>query len=310
MNLSEQNNILYTADFEVCPELGLITVEDKAIRLGPVNMKVLQVLLENHGQVVSRAKLFEKVWKNQVVSDDTLTRCISDLRGQLGQYVEQLKLIETIPKRGYRWIAKVSDQQLTDRLSYSVQTIKKNSAKTELKQTPQSIPKIDTAKSPKAKLQWKFFAVWLISGIVLLLLLSTSTLWMVNRMVDSDTVRVALLPMLVENKQQQGIATNFEDLLKEQLLATDNIRFLSSRTINGNRQNLYPYLSREFAAQWIIEGRMRGNQGRLKITLNLVDARTALVSQSFSEEIDPSKTNLGDVVKSLITRLEAQLLSD
>ncbi len=310
MNLSTQNNILYTVNFEVCPESGQIKLGDKVIRLGPVNMRVLLVLLENHGQVVSRAKLFEQVWKNQVVSDDTLTRCISDLRGLLGQYTEQIKLIETIPKRGYRWIAEVSGQQTTDQLSSNQQTIQKSVAKTESIQTPLSTTENDIATRPKLKKQWKFLGMWLMGGIVLLLLLSTSTLWIVNQMLDSGTVRVALLPMQTENKQQKNIASNFEDLLKEQLLATDNIRFLSSRTIDGNRQNLYPYLSRKFAAQWIIEGRIRSNQERLKITLNLVDARTALVSQSFTRNYASDEMTLNNVVALFIKELELSLNRD
>lgn len=310
MNLSEQNKILYTANFKVCPELGQIESGDKAIRLGPVNMRVLLVLLENHGQLVSRAELFEQVWKNQIVSDDTLTRCISDLRGQLGQYAEQVKLIETIPKRGYRWIAEASDQQISNQLSSNQQEFQQNLTETAFNQTHGPATDNDVALSPEPKKQWKQFAMWLISGIFFLLLLSTSTLWFVNQMVDSDTVRVALLPMQIQNKQQQVIASSFEDLLKEQLLATKNIRFLSSRTIDGNRQNLYPYLSREFAAEWIIEGRIRANQGTLKITLNLVDARTALVSRSFTRDYVSNKMTLNGVVALFVKELESSLSRD
>jgi len=310
MNLSEQNKTLFTANLKICPELGQIESGDKSIRLGPVNMRVLLVLLENHGQLVSRVELFEQVWKNQIVSDDTLTRCISDLRGQLGQYAEQVKLIETIPKRGYRWIAEVSGQQITNQLPPNQQKIQQDLADIEFIQ-PLGPASDNGVPSPsKSKRQWKHFAMWLMSGIILLSLLSTSTLWIVNQMVDSDTVRVALLPMQTQNKQQQAIASNFEDLLKEQLLATENIRFLSSRTIDGNRQNLYPYLSREFAAEWIIEGRIRGNQETLKITLNLVDARTALVSRSFTRNYVSNQTTLNKLVVKFVKELESSLNRD
>ena len=296
MNLSSNHNIFLTAGFEVCPELGQVKQGEQSIRLGPVNMRVLLVLLENHGRVVSRTELFEQVWKNQIVSDDTLTRCISDLRGQLGRHIEQIKLIETIPKRGYRWTAEVSQKK--NRLeAKSDGMMQSNSQKAEVKHA-------------KPTNQWKLFSIWLLSGVILLLILSTSVLWMVKQTVNSDTVRVALLPMQVENEQQRIIATNFEDLLKEQLLATENIRFLSSRTLDGNRQNLYPYLSRKFAAQWIIEGRIRDNHGKLKIILNLVDARTALVAKSFARDYAPNHSNFKNLVISLGKELESSLTVD
>lgn len=97
-----------SADLIVCPKQGRVNIGGQVVRLGPVNMRVLVVLLENQSQVVSRSMLLDSVWKNQIISDDTLTRCISDIRVQLGKFSKQDKLIETIPKCGYRWIPKVN----------------------------------------------------------------------------------------------------------------------------------------------------------------------------------------------------------
>ncbi len=74
-------------------------------KLDPKVMDVLVLLARHAGQVVLREQLFEQVWPGVVVSEDALSRCIHELRRQLGlagggdQYRE---LIETVPKRGYR----------------------------------------------------------------------------------------------------------------------------------------------------------------------------------------------------------------
>lgn len=60
-------------------------------------MQVLVVLSGNAGQVVSRRELLDTVWPNQLVRDDTLSRCISQIRKVLGP-----NSIETVPKIGYR----------------------------------------------------------------------------------------------------------------------------------------------------------------------------------------------------------------
>ncbi len=68
------------------------------IRLGPVNMRVLVTLIKQQGKVVSRSELFDTVWENQFVSDDVLTRCISDLRALLAKHDTSQKWIETVPQ--------------------------------------------------------------------------------------------------------------------------------------------------------------------------------------------------------------------
>ncbi len=96
--------LLRVNDLVICPEAGEIRNSlGEMARLGPVNMRILEMLVGRAGQVVLRNDLFEEIWANQVVSDDALTRCISDIRLELNKLSENCKYIETIPKRGYRW---------------------------------------------------------------------------------------------------------------------------------------------------------------------------------------------------------------
>jgi TolB-like protein len=80
----------------------------------PRVMDVLMVLVGNAGQTVSREQLIDDVWNTTFVSDEVLSRCISLLRKHLGDDPRNPRYIETIPKKGYRLIAVVSDLSIDE----------------------------------------------------------------------------------------------------------------------------------------------------------------------------------------------------
>lgn len=75
---------------------------EEVVRLEPKAAAVLVHLAEREGEVVTRAELLEAVWPDVVVTDASLTRCISQLRLALGDDPRRPRLIETLPKVGYR----------------------------------------------------------------------------------------------------------------------------------------------------------------------------------------------------------------
>src|SRR5262249_41618519 len=68
----------------------------------PKVIQVLVCLAEEHGNVVGKQKLMEKVWPETFVTDDVLTRSISELRDAFGDDARDPRIIQTIPKQGYR----------------------------------------------------------------------------------------------------------------------------------------------------------------------------------------------------------------
>lgn len=246
-----------SADLEIYPNLGQVKIDKKTIRLGPVNMRVLVFLLENHQQVVSRSELFDAVWKNQVVSDDALTRCVSDIRTQLSKHSKQTKLIVTIPKRGYQWQPNVTEQN--------------------------KIHKIVKDKNdlPSNKINLIYSILAILIGLPVLTML---VLWVANLMMHPNQVKVALIPIQISQSSQQTVAIEIEDLLKTKILKTENLRFLSSKAISNHSNNPYPYLFRELGTQLIVEGQIRKHKDKLRISLSLVDARTAIVFHTVSTD--------------------------
>ncbi len=81
------------------PDSGEVSNSHVSIKLTPVNMRVLVILLENQQQVITRREFIDQVWEKLVVGEDSLTRCISELRTQLGSLTQTQKLIETLPKQ-------------------------------------------------------------------------------------------------------------------------------------------------------------------------------------------------------------------
>jgi TolB-like protein/Flp pilus assembly protein TadD len=92
---------------EIRPLDGEISGPDGDEHVHPKVMELLVYLAEKRGQVVQRDAILDHVWGHRHGSDKSLTRCISELRQALGDRGEDNRIIETIPKRGYRLDAPV-----------------------------------------------------------------------------------------------------------------------------------------------------------------------------------------------------------
>jgi DNA-binding winged helix-turn-helix (wHTH) protein/Tol biopolymer transport system component len=94
--------------YVVEPSLNSVTGPSGTARLEPKAMQVLVCLAERAGEVVAKEQLLRTVWPDTFVTDDVLTRCISELRRAFGDDAKEPRFIQTIPKSGYRLIAGLS----------------------------------------------------------------------------------------------------------------------------------------------------------------------------------------------------------
>ena len=99
-----------------------LTGPNGTTRLEPKVMQVLVCLAERAGQVVSKDRLFQAAWADTAVTDDVLTRAISELRRLFDDDPKQPWVIETIPKGGYRLIAPVNGPQAAESVPNAVVT--------------------------------------------------------------------------------------------------------------------------------------------------------------------------------------------
>src|ERR1044071_7134279 len=79
--------------------------EGELVPLTPKVFDILVTLVEHGGQVVSKDDLMKRVWPNTFVEEGNLTQNISLLRKALGETAGGVQFIETVPRRGYRFVA-------------------------------------------------------------------------------------------------------------------------------------------------------------------------------------------------------------
>src|SRR5436190_4120951 len=78
---------------------GCVRIGGEDIDLPPKPFEVLRYLAENAGRLVPKQELFEAVWPDVTVTDDSLVQCIRELRSKLGY--DSHRVIKTVPRRGY-----------------------------------------------------------------------------------------------------------------------------------------------------------------------------------------------------------------
>ena len=88
---------------------GRLWAGDREVRLTPKASDVLKLLVARAGAPVSKDELFATVWSGTAVSDDALTSCIQELRRALADDPKQPRFIETRHRRGYRFIARLTE---------------------------------------------------------------------------------------------------------------------------------------------------------------------------------------------------------
>lgn len=104
------NKILYDFDgFRVDTEQRCLWRGEKLVSLTPKAFETLLVLISNQGKIMSKNALLDEVWKDTFVEESTLAQNISTLRKTLAKYEKEKKFIVTIPRRGYRFIADVTE---------------------------------------------------------------------------------------------------------------------------------------------------------------------------------------------------------
>src|SRR5580692_454782 len=103
-------SVLQFGTYEVSLQSGEVRKAGLRIRVQQQPMKLLEILLEHPGEVVTREELRSRVWPNESFGDfdQALNIAIGKLRSALEDSAENPRFIETLPKRGYRFIADVA----------------------------------------------------------------------------------------------------------------------------------------------------------------------------------------------------------
>src|SRR5215471_13955861 len=106
--MSESATILRFDVFELDSAAGELRRKGDRVKLPPQPFRVLELLVRRAGEVVTRAEIRERIWTDSFVDfEQGLNFCIRQIREALGDTADAPHFIETLPRRGYRFLLPV-----------------------------------------------------------------------------------------------------------------------------------------------------------------------------------------------------------
>ena len=171
-----ETKVLYEfGRFRLDPREHLLLCEGKPVSLSPKSFEILVVLIQSSGRLLTKDELMRQVWPDSFVEEANLTVNISALRKVLGETPEGQRYIETVPKRGYRFVVPVTERQDDGTPSPPMQTSRVEQG--------DLLPGVAPApKSSARSLRW-----WL-PAVVALLLVAVLVPRRQAKLTDKDTV--------------------------------------------------------------------------------------------------------------------------
>lgn len=163
------------ADFLVDVREAILYKAGEPLKLQIRTFEVLQLLLENAGNVVTKEDFFEKIWQGAFVEDNNLTVAVAQIRKVLGES-DGNKFIETVPKKGYRFVANV-EKIVNEKHG---QNFKKFSAANEI--VSENLPVKLVEESNRSVSNSFSRRKILIPAALILLIFSIGTFWQYNRL--------------------------------------------------------------------------------------------------------------------------------
>ena len=281
------NYELSEADFSLSCEGRRIALEPKALR-------VLTVLVSRAGRLVDKQELLDTVWPDTFVEDNTLTRTIAILRRELGDSSRESRLIETVPTRGYRFIAEVEVLEAVAMNASPVSsgamaaqplTVADQPAAQPAVPNPHGEPPAEAGTEvvpPGPSRLWLWLAVCLA-------LAAAGCLWVWNRRAAAgQPIRsLAVLPLedLSPGTREDYFADGMTDELITELARIPQLRVVSRTSAMQEKGTRKPLgqIARELQVDAVVEGSVLRSAGRVRITAQLIDARSDrhLWAQSF-----------------------------
>jgi len=288
--------------YEVSLQSGEVRKSGLRIRVQQQPLKLLEILLERPGEVVSREELRGRVWTNESFGDfdQALNIAIAKLRTALEDSAENPRFIETLPKRGYRFIADVSvvDIDTSPKKPKSSAGNLPESQKQEREQEQEKtgagreiqsggLTIEPAALKSRLSTQRVIFALALVLGLPILAIL----LFRSRGHAPTGIRSLAVLPLenLSGDASQGYFADGMTDELITDLSQISALRVISRTSVmayKGARKPL-PQIARELNVDAVVEGTVLRSGDQVRITAQLIEASTDkhLWSQSYEGEL-------------------------
>jgi TolB-like protein/DNA-binding winged helix-turn-helix (wHTH) protein/Flp pilus assembly protein TadD len=273
--------------FELDLRAGELRKHGLRIRLQEQPFQILAMLLEHPGEVITREELQKKLWPADtfVDFDHGLNKAISKIREALGDSPESPRFVETVARRGYRFLAEVKVVDTVPDRSPELATLPYPVSETRDRR--------DLAGKPAMPKHLLSSFGWRILSLVLLLLVASLSAWKLhswNR--PSLTIRsLAVLPLesLSNDASQDYFADGMTDELISDLGQISALRVISRTSVMAYKHTRkpLPQIARELNVDAVVEGTVLRSGDQVRITAQLIEASADkhLWSQSYQGEL-------------------------
>src|SRR3984885_689686 len=296
--------------YEVSLQSGEVRKAGLGIRVQQQPMRLLGILLERPGGVVTREELCSRVWPNENFGDFDLALniAIGKLRSALGDSAENPRFIETLPKRGYRFIADVSVVDGEPRPK------RPGSVSGDLAEA-EPADKHEDATLVVAPRRQLWPAPRIILGVALALSLPILAFWLFHSRERAPTGIRSLAVLPLENLSGDAAQNYFADGMTDELI-TDLAQISALRVISrtsvmtykGARKPL-PQIARELNVDAVVEGTVLLAGDQVRITAQLIDASTDkhLWSQSYKGDLRDTLALQDRVARAIAEQIQINL---
>jgi TolB-like protein/DNA-binding winged helix-turn-helix (wHTH) protein/Tfp pilus assembly protein PilF len=258
--------------FEADLHTGELRKRGARIRLQQQPFHVLGVLLARPGELVTRDELQAKLWTADtfVDFDHGLNKAINKIREALGDSAESPRFVETVARRGYRFIA---DVETVEMAAVSPATLAASPGDDPLTAADRE-PPVAAEQTSAGGRNWR--PTMTIAGCSLAVASVILVGWLVRSRGASPAIRsVAVLPL--ENLSGDASQEYFADGMTDQLIATlgriSALRVISRTSVMGYKgaRKPLPQIARELNVDAVVEGTITRSGGRVRITAQLIE---------------------------------------
>jgi TolB-like protein/DNA-binding winged helix-turn-helix (wHTH) protein/Tfp pilus assembly protein PilF len=259
------------AEFELRSAEGELRAGDSSVRLQEKPLRLLMVLLENPQRLVTREQLRERMWDSDTFVDYELgiNVAVKKVRDALGDSAENPTFIQTIAKKGYRFLLPVA---VTDPNSISLPVSAPQTNAT----SPVTAPETPVPSSgPRPFLRWHWMFAAVAAGALAVLGLR---LFQIQGKPPHPTQIHALAVLPLRNLSPDSGQDYFADGITEELITnlaqSLPLRVISRTSVMRYKQTTEPInqIARELGVEAILEGAVARSGDRVTVTVQLIDA--------------------------------------
>jgi DNA-binding winged helix-turn-helix (wHTH) protein/TolB-like protein/tetratricopeptide (TPR) repeat protein len=309
--------------FRVDESERLLLRGEEIVPLTPKAFEMLLVLVECSGHVLTKEELMKRVWPDSFVEEANLSHNIYKLREALGEGSNGEKYIETVPRRGYRFVAKVTnvddsgfellvEEHSRARILVEEDDSTYNAMVSEVIPGERGRQLLEGANLRRVRLSKPILMIAV--AIILTGLIATSLYLRKGRQSDSaragtELHSIAVLPFkpLVKNEGDESLEMGMADTLISRL---SNIKNLTVRPFSAVRkytrlEDEVVQAGRDLKVDAVLDGSIQKSGDRVRVSVRLVQIEGGLVV--WTEQFDERLTDIFAVQDSISVRVGNQL---